>query len=224
MAGKLIVIEGGDGAGKGTQVALALEALKAFGPIKTFDFPRYGESVAGKIVGDALAGKYGDFRHLDPHISSLAYMIDRAGAREEILAGLKEGNVICNRYTPSNVMYQSAKYESLEEQEEMIKDLETLEYVELQLPKPDIVIYLHVPSHISKELVLRKESREYLGAEKKVDQHEADQAYQQAIIRRFMKTVDERENWFAVECMEGGELLSKELIHLEIMEIITENL
>jgi dTMP kinase len=219
--GKLIVIEGGDGAGKGTQTELAFSALKNFGEITMFDFPRYGHSVAANIVGQALRGDFGDFRNLDPHISSLPYMIDRAGAREDILAGLAKGNVICNRYTPSNVMYQSAKYDDPNQQDAMIKDLETLEYDELKLPRPDIVLYLHVPAYISKELVLIKDARAYLGTERRVvDQHEADQAYQHAIILRFLKTVEERDTWHRIECVPNYELLSVTPIHEMVMEKI----
>jgi dTMP kinase len=193
--GKLIVIEGGDGAGKGTQTELAFSALKNFGEITMFDFPRYGHSVAANIVGQALRGDFGDFRNLDPHISSLPYMIDRAGAREDILAGLAKGNVICNRYTPSNVMYQSAKYDDPHQQD--------------------------VPAYISKELVLIKDARAYLGTERRVvDQHEADQAYQHAIILRFLKTVEERDTWHSIECVPNYELLSVTPIHEMVMEKI----
>jgi dTMP kinase len=215
MTGKLIVIEGGDGSGKTTQTALALEALKNIGAVQMFDFPRYGKSVAGDIVGKALKGEYGDFLHLDPHLSSLPYMIDRAGARSEILAALAEGNVICNRYTPSNVIYHSAKYKTGEEQDMVTRDLETLEYVEL-------VIYLHVHSHISQELVLRKEAREYLGTERRaVDQHEADQSYQQAVVQRSLQLVEQRDTWHTIECMEEGDkIMSPEKVHEMVMEQI----
>jgi dTMP kinase len=208
MTGKLIVIEGGDGSGKTTQTALALEALKNIGAVQMFDFPRYGKSVAGDIVGKALKGEYGDFLHLDPHLSSLPYMIDRAGARSEILAALAEGNVICNRYTPSNVIYHSAKYKTGEEQD--------------MVTRPDIVIYLHVHSHISQELVLRKEAREYLGTERRaVDQHEADQSYQQAVVQRSLQLVEQRDTWHTIECMEEGDkIMSPEKVHEMVMEQI----
>jgi dTMP kinase len=108
IVGKLIVIEGGDGAGKGTQSELARAALAELGEITYFDFPRYGKSIAGKIVGAALKGDYGDFLHMHPLISSLPYALDRVGAREEILAALEKGNVTGTHQVTSCIRARSS--------------------------------------------------------------------------------------------------------------------
>ena len=58
--GKLIVFEGTDGSGKGTQLSLLVEMLKSRGiPYETLDFPRYGQSLFGDLAGRMLAGDFG---------------------------------------------------------------------------------------------------------------------------------------------------------------------
>lgn len=214
VKGKFIVIEGGDGAGKGTQLAKLKEALKAQG-VKVFstDFPRYDSSLFGALCGRALKGEFGDFRHLDPHLASLCYTLDRVSAKREMEDMLKRGILASNKYTPSNVAYQAAKLRG-KKKKEFIDFLERAEYGELGLPKPDLVIYLYVPPRISHQLVAKKDARSYLGQKKgKRDQHEQDFAYQQAVVKTYIKLAKARPDWVVINCVKKGKLMSVEEIH-----------
>ncbi|HYF13070.1 MAG TPA: hypothetical protein VD928_02105, partial [Candidatus Paceibacterota bacterium] len=193
----------GDAAGKKTQAELARDSIRRFREVTLLDFPRYEISLAGKLVKQALAGEYGDFRHLDPHLASLPYTVDRIGARETINAALSKSVVLCNRYVPSNAMYQAAKYTDARQQEEFIAWLEALEYEELMLPRPNLVVYLHVPFEVSQKLMDGR----------KKDVHEEDAEYLRTVVDLYLRTASKRPNWTVIECIRNGELMSREEIH-----------
>ena len=222
MKHPLIVLEGGDGSGKATQAALLKERLeKEAGPVELFDFPRYEDSLAGKLVGECLAGKHANFRHLSPHLASLPFTLDRVGARELLGASLERGIVMCNRYTPSNIAYQAAKLLAAD-RKKFIEFLEALEYEELHIPKPDLVIYLYVPTAIATKLIEKKKERGYLaGTGEQKDQHERDIAYQDEVVRVYLDLANERDDWQSVTCTnEAGDLLLREEIHERVWSIV----
>ena len=60
--GMLIDIEGADGSGKTEQAKRLFERLKKEGHAASyFDFPQYEGTRIGKLIGELLAGKHGDF-------------------------------------------------------------------------------------------------------------------------------------------------------------------
>lgn len=216
--GKLVVVEGADGSGKGTQVSLLIDALQKRGTkVTVFDFPQYETSLFGEIVGKALKGAFGDFKNMSPYLASLPFTLDRLSAKEAIVQALRKGVVICNRYTPSNVAYQAAKFAG-KEQKEFISFLEQAEYGELGLPRPDMVMYLYVPPAISYELVKQKEARSYLSGKKGAqDQHESDRSYQDSVVKTYLKLAKQRVDWNVITCTKKGKLLSREEIHDMVM-------
>src|SRR5258708_1619076 len=190
--GKLIVIEGADGSGKATQARLLSRALEEYGPVASYEFPRYKQSEFGRLIGRSLTGEFGDFLNLSPYLSSLPYMLDRARAKYLLIESLKEGNVVCDRYTPSNIAFQSAKLKPAE-RKEFITFLERAEYEELGLPAPDLVVYLSVPTSITSELLLKKEKRAYIGVGEK-DQYEKNVEYQQEAMNIYRDLSKKRSN------------------------------
>ncbi len=221
--GKLIVLEGGDGSGKATQARLLVKALQEYGPAAFFEFPRYKQSAFGALIGRCLAGEFGDFLKLSPYLSSLPYILDRARAKYLLLESLKEGHVICDRYTPSNIAYQAAKLPSRERQA-FIDFLEKGEYGELGLPMPDLVLYLHVPAKISSQLVTKKSKRSYLKRAGAKDQHEADLDYQETVAALYLQLAKKRGNWQIIDCLDNGRLLPREDIHLKVMRTVKKEL
>jgi len=222
MKGKLIVIEGTDGSGKATQANLLLQRLTEENvPVRIFDFPRYEESVYGDLVGRLLTGEFGDFISLSPYISSLPYTLDRAGARDSLRKALTQGHVICNRYTSSNLAHHSAKLRS-EDQDTFISFVETGEFDELGLPRPALVIFLDVPTDVAYTLVGNKQKRVYLTGGSGRDQHEKDISYLENVRAIYKRLVDKRSDWFQIECVEDGELLSKENIHKKVYEVVKD--
>lgn len=161
--GKLIVIEGTDCSGKQTQTEELLNNLKKKGyKAISFSFPNY-ESPTGKIIGDSYLGKNSPSLfeegayNVDPKISSLYYAADRLYNIENIKNHLKDDYiVIINRYVESNMAFQGGKIKDIKERHIMYEWLDNLEFVLLDLPRPDMVIFLYLPYE---KVCLLKEKR-----------------------------------------------------------------
>ena len=150
--GKLIVIEGTDFSGKQTQSELLVKNLQKSGyKAINFSFPNY-DSPTGKIIGEAFLGKGGNpffpegHANVDPKISSLYYAADRVYNIKTILKYLDEGYiVVLNRYVESNMAFQGGKIKDIKKRHIMYEWLDNLEFVLLELPRPDLVIFLYMP-------------------------------------------------------------------------------
>ena len=71
--GMLIDIEGADGSGKTEQAKRLFERLKKDGHLASyFDFPQYEGSRIGKLIGELLAGKHGDFMSMPADSASFS--------------------------------------------------------------------------------------------------------------------------------------------------------
>ena len=191
MKGKLIVIEGTDCSGKETQSKLLIEKIKESGKrVERYSFPNYN-SPTGKIVGGPYLGK--DYicdgwfpegaTNVDPKVASLYYAADRKYNIDKITYLLDHGvNIILDRYIYSNMAHQGCKYSTKEERIEMYKWLEELEFNLLELPKPEIKIFLHMPEEVSQ--ILKK------GREEKLDLHERDKEYLKRAETSYVELAD----------------------------------
>lgn len=150
--GKLIVIEGTDCSGKQTQSTFLVKNLKQLGyKAISFSFPNYA-SPTGKIIGESYLGKNSPslfiegIENVDPKISSLYYAADRAYNIDVIKRYLQEDYiVVVNRYVESNMAFQGGKIKDIKERNNMYEWLDNLEFVLLDLPRPDMVIFLYLP-------------------------------------------------------------------------------
>ncbi len=202
---KLIVFEGGDAAGKSTQAKMAVDYLRKKGKVAYFDFPQYKGTMSGELVGELLHGAYGNFLDLHPKVASMAYALDRLTVREKIKEALWVGDVVCNRYTTSNALYQAAKFKTPAEQDEFIAWLERFEYDEHRMPRSTRVIYLRVPFEVSQKLMD--------GAGKTKDQYEQSVEYQRTVSKLYDRICSERDDWIKFECFQDDKLLSPDEIH-----------
>jgi len=221
--GMLIDIEGADGSGKTEQAKRLFERLKKEGYAASyFDFPQYDGSRVGKLIGELLAGKHGDFMSTPAYLSALPYAIDRASAREKLVAALERGDIlVSNRYTPSNLAHQSAKLPK-DEQPMLVDFIEGIEYEDLALPRPDLVFYLSVPTDIASELITRKAKREYLEGETR-DLAERNIAHQDRTRAAYLRLAEEKD-WRVIECAPGGHIRNLDEIHEEIWPVVHSNI
>ncbi len=220
--GKLIVLEGTDGSGKGTQLRLLTERLGKEGiRAVSLAFPQYGKKSCGPIE-EYLNGKYGRPDEVNPYAASLFYAIDRFDVSKEIRVKLEEGYfVVLDRYVDSNSGHQGGKITNPKEREKFIEWLYDIEYRILGIPKPELVIILHMPAEVGQKLVARKERRLYLKGGKKKDSHESDLVH--------LKSAEEAYLWLrqkfpedhkVIECVEDGRLLAPEEIHTKVVELL----
>lgn len=207
MSGKLIVIEGTDCSGKETQTNLLIEKLRQNGiKVDNFSFPNYN-SPTGKIVGGPYLGK--DYicdtffdegpTHVDPKVAALYYAADRKYNIDKIAFLLENGaNVILDRYIYSNMAHQGGKIYDEKERLEMYDWLEDLEFDLLGLPKPDIAIFLHMPTEKAQVL---KEHR----VNENPDGHERDIEHLKNAEKAYIELA-ERYNMHIIECTHGDDI------------------
>jgi dTMP kinase len=220
--GKLIVIDGTDGSGKATQVALLEKKLKQDGKIvKIVDFPEYYKNFFGAFIGHCLSEQYYNFINVHPKIASVLYAADRHESAEEMRSWLKKGFiVIANRYVSANQIHQGGKIKNTKKRNDFIKWLDKMEYEVFDIPRPDITLYLSLPIEIVLRLLKTRDSskmkRAYL--KKKKDVHEADVDFLKNSIKSALKLEKEVPNFIKIDCAPKGEILSREDIHEIIYE------
>ena len=227
MKGNLIVIEGTDCSGKETQSNMLEENLNKLGHnTKKLYFPKY-DTPTGRIVGTCFLGKEelcnkylkeekGWFKegssNVDPLVSSLYYAADRKYNIKEITDLLESGtNVILDRYIYSNLAHQGCKFTFKEERLDFYKKMELLEFNILELPKPDITIFLYVPHEVSYEL---KKNRV-----ESPDQNEINEEYLIKAEETYLE-LSKLYNFKIIECTKDNKIKSKE----EISELILKEI
>ena len=211
--GKLIVIEGTDGSGKSTQFRLLTQRLEndniAF---QKLVFPQYAEP-SSALIRMYLGGEFGSKpTDVNAYAASTFYAVDRYASYKKVWGNWYEqgGLVVSDRYTTSNAVHQASK-EPAERQSEFLKWLYELEYDRLGLPKPDLVVYLDMPTEITEQLMRRREADTNTTA----DIHEQDSEYL-ATCRRTGKAAAEFYGWTVIQCVRDGRMRSIEDIHEEI--------
>jgi len=219
MKGKLIVIDGTDGSGKGTQTELLVKRLESEGyAVAMADFPRYGQKSA-ILVEQYLNGQFGTAEQVGPYIASAFYAYDRYDASKEIKQWLDEDKiVICNRYVSANMGHQAGKIKEVPEVEKFLVWLEDLEYGKFAIPIPDSTILLYVPVEIGQQLVDKKGHREYVGGEKR-DIHEADLNHLTDAASAYMY-VAKKYGWPIIQCAPDNQLRTIEDIHQELYALV----
>lgn len=223
-SGKIIVIEGLDGAGKATQTNLLLDRCRQTGyQTETFDFPQYESSTFGEMVGASLRGEFGEATELNPYLVSLLYAGDRFEAKSAILKALENHRlIILNRYTTANSGYQRGKFKTLEERKSYQRWLVHVEHQIFGIPQEDLVIYLDIKPEESQRLVLMKDFRRYLGDEK-VDQHEKNLKFLNNAYRSFQEMINDNAHWRKISCLEYGDvgpIRSREAIHEDVWQVV----
>jgi len=221
MRGKLIVIEGNDCSGKETQSQLLLHRLLREGKkVEKLSFPDY-QSPTGKIVGGPYLGKNEISKcffeegatNVDPRVAALYYAADRRYALPKIKKLLDEGYfIILDRYVESNMAHQGCKVYDKEERRKLYDWFETLEYDLLELPRPDLTIFLHMPL---KKVLELKQGR--IGT----DEHESSISYLKTSEEAYLELAALK-NYHVIECLEKNSLRDILSIHEEIYNITSK--
>ena len=217
MRGRLIVFEGTDGAGKATQARRLSRRLEKEGvSFREIDFPRYGNPFAepAKLYLEGRLGERpGD---VSACAASVLYAVDRyASYKEDWGAAYEAGELIlANRYTTSNAVHQASKLERAE-REAFLSWLFDLEYRRLELPEPDLVVYLDLPVELTERLLRARRERTHTQA----DIHEQDEAYLRS-CRENAREIARDLGWRRIDCSRNGDLRTPEDIHREVWELV----
>ena len=211
--GKLIVIEGTDGSGKSTQFALLSRRLEQDGvSFKHIVFPRYSEE-SSALIRMYLGGQFGkNPSDVNAYTASAFFAVDRYASYKMDWGQWYEqgGVVLSDRYTTSNAVHQTSK-EPKDKQAEFLGWLYDFEYEKLGLPRPDLTLYLDVPTDFTEKLLRHREQ----DTNTKADIHEKDTAYL-ATCRETGRAAAAYYGWTVVQCVKDGRMRTIEDIHNEI--------
>ncbi len=213
--GKLIVLEGTDGSGKSTQFRLLTQRLEQEQvSFQKLVFPQYSEP-SSALIRMYLGGEFGTHpSDVNAYAASAFYAVDRYASYKKLWGAWYEsgGLVLSDRYTTSNAVHQASK-EPPEKRDEFLKWLYDFEYNRLGLPRPDLTIYLDVPTDFTERLLRSREA----DTKTKADIHEQDTAYL-TMCRNTGRAAAKYYGWTVIDCVQDGKMRSVEQIHEEIYQ------
>lgn len=219
-----IVLEGLDGAGKSTQIALLRDFFARRGTDSAcIHFPRFDAPVYGELIARFLRGELGGVGQVDPYVVALLFAGDRADAAPQIREWIAAGKaVILDRYVYSNVGYQCAKLPEGEERRRLARWILDLEFGHNALPKPDLSLFLDVPFSFTERKLSAARSgddRSYLqGAD---DIHEASLSLQRSVREVFLEAAASDPALQVVDCSDArGGMAAPEAIFARICDLL----
>ena len=212
--GKLIVLEGTDGSGKSTQFARLCRRLEEEGrPFERIIFPQY-DKPSSALVRMYLNGEFGRRpEDVNPYAASSFFAVDRYASFKQVWGEKyrKGALVLSDRYTTSNAVHQASKLPA-GEREDFFRWLFDFECDKLGLPRPDLVLYLDMPTGRAVENLRRRESSTHTSG----DIHEVDTEYL-ALCRETALQAARCLGWRTISCVDAaGAVRAVEEIHEEI--------
>ncbi len=216
--GKLIIFEGLDGSGKGTQTNLLCQALRARGAdLRQITFPDY-ESDSSALVRMYLSGRFGQRPDdVNAYAASTFYAVDRFASYKTDWGEFYRtgGLVVSDRYTTSNAVHQCSKLPPMH-WDGFLDWLFDFEYKKMGIPAPDAVVYLSVDVEVSQGLLAAR----YHGDAAKMDIQEKDTEYL-ARSRAAAEYCAHKLGWRHIDCTreENGKKIMRtpEDIHAEVL-------
>ena len=220
MAGKLIVFEGTDGSGKSTQFRALCSRLDGLGrDYSKLVFPQYSEP-SSALIRMYLGGEFGSNpQDVNPYAASAFYAVDRYASFKKVWGDdYRDGGLILtDRYTTSNAVHQAVKC-APEDRPAFLRWLDDFEHEKMGLPRPDLVIYLDMPTERAVELLRSREAATHTQA----DIHELDTGYLAACRASALQAAQVL-GWKKIPCLnQDGALRSIEEIHEEIWALTAD--
>jgi dTMP kinase len=217
--GRLIVFEGIDGSGKTTQVGLMIDRLeREKARFRRLNFPQYKEP-SSALIRMYLGGEFGDNPEaVNPYAASTFFAVDRFASyakdwrqdyREDVM-------ILTDRYTTSNAIHQGSKVPP-DRRQDFFKWLYDFEFGLMELPKPDIVLYMDIPAEAALERIGLRQQLTGAAA----DIHERDAGYLRACWKCGAEAADYY-GWRRIPCYDGPRALTPEEIHEEIRSVLGE--
>jgi len=165
-----------------------------------------------------LDGEFGtDPSEVNAYAASTFYAVDRYASYKSVWGKAYNqwgGLVLTDRYTTSNAVHQGAKLRGTA-RKEFFHWLDDFEHEKMELPRPDIVLYMDVPA----EVAIQNMRTRQIATGTEPDIHEAGTGY----LRQCAETAEDAANfygWHRVRCTARGEMRPEQDIHREILHII----
>jgi len=217
----LIVLEGIDGSGKSTQFQLLCDHLDNFGRFYTrVRFPQY-DKPSSTLLRMYLDGDFGtDPNDVNAYAASTFYAVDRYASYKKgwSNAYLRGDRVLADRYTTSNAVHQGSKL-SGEARQAFFQWLDDFEHQKMELPRPDIVLYMDVPIELAVQNMRMRE----VETGTTPDIHETGITYLKQCLDAAQEAADFF-GWHKVRCAEDGQMRPVAEIHQEILQILQDTM
>ena len=217
MQGRLIVLEGIDGSGKSTQFKLLTERLEREGlAFRKIAFPRYDNS-SSALLKSYLGGEFGkNPEDVSAYAASTFFFVDRFASYKTDWGKYYEegGLILCDRYTTSNAIHQGAKLPPAE-RGEFLRWLYDFEFVLMELPKPDAVIYMDIDLETS----LNQMKARQISTGQQGDIHETHVGYLKNCLEAG-RAASESLAWNSIPCLRDGVMRTPENIHEEVYSLV----
>jgi dTMP kinase len=186
-------------------------------PFTRLTFPQYQEP-SSALIRMYLNGEFGeDPEAVNPYAASTFYAVDRYASYMKVWREPHHTGeiILTDRYTTSNALHQGSKLPE-EKRYDFFKWLYEFEFGLMELPKPDIVIYMDIPAEKAAERI--KERQAATGAD--TDIHERNLGYLRECARCGAQAADYY-GWRKISCFKGNAARSEQEIHEEISHILS---
>src|SRR5512140_922588 len=91
-------------------------------------FPRTDTPYFGELIARFLRGEFGSLNEVDPYLVAMLYAGDRKDSASLISNWLSQGKIVLlDRYTYSNIAYQCAKLPEIDDQDNLMHWILSLE-------------------------------------------------------------------------------------------------
>jgi dTMP kinase len=183
-------------------------------------FPNY-DSPSSAPVKMYLNGDFGGVGEANIHAVSTMYAVDRYASFKTIWEDFynEGGIIISDRYTTSNMVHQASKFEDKDEKDNYLEWLVDLEYEKMGIPKPDVVVFLNMPTEMAFKLMEDRKNK--ITGEDKKDIHENDREYMQKSHDNACYVAN-RYSWKEVMCIKDGKLKTIDEIGEEVFGVCEE--
>ena len=211
-----IVIDWIDWAGKSTQLELLkIELEKSWKKVKVISYPQYWEKSCF-YVEKYLNWWYGT--NVSAKQASLFYALDRFDSVAELKKDLSEYDyILSDRYVSANMIHQWWKISNQQERQDFLDWVYDLEYNILQLPKPDMTVFLNISVNASQNLIEWREDKDYIDSDTQKDIHEWDLDHLKSAKWVVNQVVEMQQNFEKVDCERDWKMLSREEILSKIL-------
>ena len=217
---KLVVIEGVDSSGKQTQTERLYERLVSESKrVEKIVFPNY-DSDTSSLVKMYLGGEFGSRpEDVNPYTASAFFAVDRVGSIRSVWKKKLDGAdiVIADRYVTSNMIHQASKIADENERNIFLDWVYDFEYNKLEIPRPDLIIFLDMPVKYAMVLMANRPNK--ITDESQKDIHESDEGYLQKSYDNAV-SVAEKYSWNRISCVKDGKIRTIEDISQEIYELV----
>ena len=209
MAGLFITLEGGEGAGKSTQIQMLKSALEAMGK-QVLLTREPGGSKGGELIRPLLVSGEADWDAVSETLLFSAARRDHL--THKVWPALKEGKVVlCDRFSDSTLAYQGYGRGDNPKIQETVKDLYKIVAGDFE---PDLTLILDIDPKIG-----LKRSCDRAGNNEKRFEN-MDFSFHENLRQGFLKIASDNPK----RCKIINADQTPELVHEEIMKAIKEKL